>query len=49
MQLPDKNVRPVGFLESLHSSPPTWRGILRHFRKIHPAGGAINVQGGLNE
>jgi hypothetical protein len=41
MWLPDKNVRPIGFLKSLHSSPPPrWdgagtAGILRHFRKLH--------------
>jgi hypothetical protein len=34
MQLPDKNVRPIGFLKSLHSSPSTGRGILQHFRKV---------------
>ena len=33
MRLPDKNARPIRFLKSLHSSPPTGRGILQHFRK----------------
>jgi hypothetical protein len=32
MQLPDKNVRPIGFLKLLHSSPLTGQGILLHFR-----------------
>jgi len=37
MELPDKNVRPIGFLESLHlpqDPRPQGRGILQHFRKI---------------
>jgi hypothetical protein len=34
MQLPDRNVRPIGFLKSLHSSPSTRQGILQRFRKI---------------
>ncbi len=34
MRLPDKNVRPIGFLKSLHSSPPIPLGRDRH-------GGAI--------
>jgi hypothetical protein len=38
MQLPDSNVRPIGFLKSLHSSPLTGRGILQHFRNINPKG-----------
>jgi putative nucleotidyltransferase with HDIG domain len=33
MQLPDRNVRPIGFLKSLDSSTPTGPGILQRFRK----------------
>jgi hypothetical protein len=33
MRLPDKNVRPIGFLKLLHSSPPKGGDFLQHFRK----------------
>jgi len=33
MQLPDKNVRPIGFFESPYSSLPKGRSILQYFRK----------------